>query len=251
MGPSARSVLLAAVAAAGLAAFLTVRPEQPWILWLTVFLVALGVDGTVRSNPYWHGSIPASVVYLFLPALATLAAGLFIDEAIDGYARPIAGLAAGVGVGITTFGEYHTVSFGTRIYGAMRLILAVATYLTAFGLFTVMFTRDIELPLAAAGVGAVSMMLAIELLRESRLTGPSSVLAGVAIGVSLAEFRVALYFFPLDGLLAGALLIIGFYLATGIVHHLLDEDLEVATLAEYLIVASVSAAAVVLARAYV
>ena len=33
-----------------------------------------------------------------------------------------------------------------------------------------------------------------------------------------------LYFFALDGLLAGALMIIGFYLATGLVHHLLDHD---------------------------
>lgn len=251
MGPSARSILLAAVAASGLAAFLTIRPEQPWILWLSVGLVGLGVDGTVRSNPSWQRGMANAVVYLFLPVLATLAAGLFIDEAMDGYARPIAGVCAGIGVGVTAFGEYHTVSFGTRLYGTMRLILAIATYLTAFGLFTVMFTREIELPLAAAGVGLVSLMLAIELLRESRLTGRSSILAGIAIGVSLAELRVVLYFFPLDGLLAGALLIIGFYLATGISHHLLDEDLEVATLAEYLIVASVSAAAVVLARAYV
>lgn len=251
MGPSARSILLAAVAAAGLAAFVTVRPEQPWILWLTALLVGLGTDGTVRSNPQWHGGAAASVVYLFLPALATLAAGLFIDEAMDGYVRPAAAVVAGLGVGVTAFGEYHTVSFGTRLYGTMRLVLAVATYLTAFGLFTVMFTREIDLPVAAAGVGLVSLLLAVELLRESRVTGRSSILAGVAIGLSLAELRVVLYFFPLDGLLAGALLIIGFYLATGISHHLLDEDLEVATLAEYLIVAAVSAAAVVLARAYV
>ena len=45
----------------------------------------------------------------------------------------------------------------------------------------------------------------------------------------MAELRLVLYFFPLDGLLAGALLIIGFYLATGLVHHLLDHDLEWST----------------------
>jgi hypothetical protein len=91
----------------------------------------------------------------------------------------------------------------------------------------------------------------MELLRESRLLGPSSLLVGLAIGVSLAELRLSLYFFPLDGLLAGALLIIGFYLATGLVHHLLDHDLEWATTAEYLIVAAVGTAAVVVTRVFV
>ena len=71
------------------------------------------------------------------------------------------------------------------------------------------------------------------------------------IGVSLAELRFAFYFFPLDDLLAGALLIIGFYLATGLVHHLLDHDLEWTTTAEYLAVASVATAAVVVTRVFV
>ena len=43
----------------------------------------------------------------------------------------------------------------------------------------------------------------MELLRESRLTGPSSLLVGLAIGTSLMELRLCLYFFALDGLLAG------------------------------------------------
>jgi hypothetical protein len=89
----------------------------------------------------------------------------------------------------------------------------------------------------------------MELLRESRILGPSSVMVGLAIGLTLGEFRLALYFYPLDGLLAGALLLIAFYLATGIVHHLLDRDLDVATATEYLAVTLVATAAVVVARA--
>ena len=97
----------------------------------------------------------------------------------------------------------------------------------------------------------MSVALSLELLRESRLSGLSSILIGLAIGISIAEFRMVLYFFPLDGLLAGALLIIGFYLATGLVHHLLDHDLEWSTSAEYLLVAAVGTAAVVFTRVFV
>jgi hypothetical protein len=110
------------------------------------------------------------------------------------------------------------------------------------------FADDYELPISAAVVGVVSAALAIELLRESRLLDRGSLLVGLAVGVSMAELRVALYFFPLDGLLAGALLIIGFYIATSLVHHPVDRDLHVLTLAEYGLVAGVGATAVVVAR---
>lgn len=245
-------MVLAGVAATGLAAYLDIRPAQPWILWLTTALIALAVDGLVRSSPRWDDErVFSSAIYLFLPALALLGSGLFINDAVDGYARTVSGLGAGVATGVVAYGEYQTVDFGSRLYGPMRLVLAVATYLSAFALYTVIFSRDIALPLAAAGVGAISLLLSMELLRESRLLGPSSLLVGLAIGVSLAELRLSLYFFPLDGLLAGALLIIGFYLATGLVHHLLDHDLEWATTAEYLIVAAVGTAAVVVTRVFV
>ena len=45
-------------------------------------------------------------------------------------------------------------------------------------------------------------------------------------------------------------MIIGFYVATGLVHHLLDEDLTPSTIAEYFVVSGVSAAVVIVARQF-
>ena len=240
---------MAGVVGLGLAAFLNLHPEQHWILWLTAGLAALGVDGLVRTHPKWRSEGRfTSVIYVVLPALATLGIGYFIDEVVSGYWRLASAIVGTLGVGIVAYGQYHTVDFGSRLYGTMRLLLAMATYLTAFSLYAVMFNRDIELPIAGLAVAAVSMALSVELLRESHLNGPSSLLVGLAIGVSLGELRLALYFFALDGLLAGALLIIAFYLATGLVHHLLDRDLDWATAAEYIGVATVGTAAVLFTR---
>ncbi len=248
----ARSFLLAMISAAGLIGYVTIRPEQMWILCLTSGVAALATDGLVRTHPRWQGPEAIwSLPFLFLPAAATLGAGLFIDHAIEGYARPLCGLAGGLAIGVVAFGEYHTVDVGTRVFGAMRLLLAVATYLTAFALYSVIFSRDIPIALSATLIGAISLGLALELLRETYLIGPSSLLVSGAVGVTLAELRLVLYFFPLDGLLAGALLIIAFYFATGIVHHLLDQDLEWETLAEYVMVGGGGAAAVVLTRLFV
>lgn len=243
-------MVLGALAMAGLAAFLNFRPEQHWILALTAIVAAVGVEGAVRSHPDWRSGNLEALSYALLPLLAVLGAGLFIDEALSGYGRLVAGLAAGATTGLLLYAEYHSISPGQRLFGAMRMVLAVVTYLSALALFTVFFTRDLNLPASAAAVGGLSFALALDLLRESRGRGASSLLAALAIGVSLAELRIALYYFPLDDLLTGALMIIGFYVATGLVHHLLDEDLTPATVAEYFVVSGVSAAVVVAARQF-
>jgi hypothetical protein len=212
-------------------------------------MVALGTDGLVKSHPHWTASRPIdSIAYTFLPALGVLGAGLFVDHAIESYARQAAAMAAGLTVGLLAFGEFQTVDPGGRLYGPFRVFMAVATYVVAFCLFAIIYSRDFDVPFAGMFVAAVGVLLSMELLRESRIIGVSSLLVGLAIGLTLGEFRLALYFFPLDGLLAGALLLIAFYLATGVVHHLLDRDLDLATAAEYVIVAGVASAAVVVAR---
>ena len=243
-------MVLGALAMAGLAAYLNFRPEQHWILALTALIAAVGVESAVRSHPDWRGGNLGSLSYALLPVLGVIGAGLFIDEAVSGYGRLAAGLAAGAATGLLLYAEYHSVSPARPLFGPMRLVLAVVTYLVALALFTVFFTRDLNLPASAAAVGAISFALALDLLRESRGRGASSLLAALAIGVSLAELRIALYYFPLDDLLTGALMIIGFYVATGLVHHLLDDDLTPSTVAEYLVVSGVSAAVVVIARQY-
>ena len=235
---------------AGLAAYLNFRPEQYWILALTALIVAVSVEGAVRSHPEWRGGSLGALSYALLPVLGVLGAALFIDEAVGGYGRMVAGLAAGAGTGLLLFAEYHSISPSQPLFGPMRLVLAVVTYLAALALFTVFFTQDLNLPASAAAVGGLSFALALDLLRESRGRGPSSLLAALAIGISLAELRIALYYFPLDELLTGALMIIGFYVATGLVHHLLDEDLTPSTVAEYFVVSGVSAAVVVVARQF-
>lgn len=246
---TARTVILGALAALGLGAYVSLRPEQPWILILTTILAALGTDGLVKAHPQWRDLRPLdSAVYTFLPALFVLGSGLFIDHAIEGYGRQPSAIVAGVAVALVAFGEYQTVDFDGRLFGRFRVLMAVVTYVTAFAFFTVIYSRDFDLIFAGLFIAGVSALLAMELFRESQLLGLSSLLVSLAIGVTLGEFRLALYFYPLDGLLAGALLLIAFYLATGIVHHILDRDLDLATAAEYVVVTLGASAAVIVAR---
>lgn len=242
-------MLLGAVIVVGMVAFTGIRPTQSWILWLTAGLAALSTDGLVRSHRHWEDPRAyGSVAHALLPALIVLGTGHFIDHAIDGYARTAAAIAVGVAAGFVAWVEYRTADPSAPGYGTARLVLAVAAYFTAFTLFAVVFTADLSRWIGAVLCAGVSFFLGLELLRESRRLGASSFLVALAIGVSLAELRLGMYYFPLDGLLAGAIMVLGFYLATGLVHHLLDHDLEWSTAAEYLLVASFGTAAVVITR---
>jgi hypothetical protein len=245
-------VLLGLVVFIGLVAYLGIRPHQSWLLWLTALLAGLGSDGIVRSHPLWQDrQALASLLFAGLPALAVLGAGFFIHEAFEGYPRPFAAIVPALGIGVVALAEYHTVDVEAPRYGSLRLGLAVAAYIAAFALFTILSRGEVELLVSAAGVAVVAGVLSLDLLRENRLFGEGALLLGAAIGLSMGELRLALYFFPLDSLLAGALLIIGFYLAVGLVHHVLDHDLEWSTAAEYLLVAAGGTAAVVVMRVVV
>ncbi len=248
LGETGRAILAGALAMAGLTAYLNVRPEQYWILALTALIAAATVESSVRNHPDWQGNSVDALGHALLPLLAVLGAGLFIDETVEGYGRVAAGLVAGAATGGLTYAASSALSAGQPLFGPMRLALTVITYLTALTVFTVFSDLDLDLPTSTAAVGLVSMALAYGLLRESRGQGLSPLLGALAIGISFAELRNVLYFFPLDALLTGALMIIAFYVATALVHHLIDDDLTPSTVAEYVVVASISAAVVIVAR---
>ncbi|MCA9829784.1 MAG: hypothetical protein KC495_04855 [Dehalococcoidia bacterium] len=242
-------MMLSFLVLVGLLAYLGLRPHQSWLLWLTAAIAGLGTDGIVRCHPAWHDRrAGASLLYFGLPALAVFGSGLFIHEALNGYSRPLAAIPPSLAIGLIAHAEYQTVDFTARRYGALRLGLAVAAYLSAFALYSMLMRPEVDVLFSAAAIMLVSGVLTLELLRENRLFGEGAILLAIAVGLSIAELRLVLYFFPLDSLLGGALLVIGFYLATGLVHHVLDHDLEWNTAAEYGVVAVAAAAAVIVTR---
>src|SRR3990172_10725561 len=82
-----RVPLLLVVFSVGLLLFLAVQPTQPWILLLVTGLVTLSADGVLREHPAgdFRGDIAGTAPFLFLPALLTLGAGLFLDDSLHGF----------------------------------------------------------------------------------------------------------------------------------------------------------------------
>ncbi|MEE8346897.1 MAG: hypothetical protein V3S20_06090 [Dehalococcoidia bacterium] len=247
-----RVQVMAAVFGIGLTAFLAIEPTQNWLLLLLAGLVALGTDALVRSHPRsrFH-RLDDTALYLFVPVLLTLSLGLFLEEAVDGYWSLLAGLSAAIPFAVVLQAEYNSVDRRLRAYGSARLILNIATYVIAFLFYAAIYDFDLTLPAVIFASGIVSVLLAIEILREEALETPRTLLYALAIGVLLSEAALAMQFLPLEGALAAVFLLLAFYLMTGLMHNYLADRLTLHTAAEFSGIALLGLLIVVVSHAYV
>lgn len=245
----ARVLVLTAACAALLVAFLVLDPARGWALALAALLAAVGTDGIVRSHPRWRTDTAlAATAHLFLPAIAVIAAGLFLRDRLDGYERLLVLIPVVGGLGLTFHMEYVSVDAAHPRYPLARIVLALATYLSAFAIFALLTPEGDEIAVVSVLCGLVALLLAIELLREDSLVSAAGLATSLALGVAIGEMRWALHYVPLDELVGGALLLVGFYVGTGFSHHLLERDLSWSTALEYSAVAIVGAVAVIASR---
>jgi hypothetical protein len=232
---STRVPLLVVVYAIGLLLFLAVEPTKPWVLMIVTGLVALGTDGILRTHPkaVLEEDIAWTAPLLFLPTLMCLGAGLFLEDALTGY-WVVPGIAiAALLMAMTLYAEYTSVdAYGPGFAGA-RFLLNLGTFLTAFAFFSVVYSFDVALVPAALTVGLISLLLSVEVLRESEADPVRALVYAGAIGVIVAQARWALYFLPLESYLAGVFLLLVFYLASGLVQHHLNDDLRPPVVSEF------------------
>lgn len=246
---SAYIPLLATVYGLGLALFLAVEPTKPWILLAVVVLIGLGTDGILRSHPRGQlRGIADTAPFLFVPVLLALASGLFLEEIVLGYWTVPAVLGASGLLAAGLFGEYVSVLSHGPSYALGRFLLNLLTYLAAFAFFAVIYTFDVELVPAAFAVGLFSFLLAVEIFREAETNAYRALVFSAVIGIVVAEARWALYFIPLEGFLAAVLLLLVFYLSTGLVQHYLTGHLNRTIAGEFALVTALGVAVVVVGR---
>jgi hypothetical protein len=244
--------ILAAVLALGLTSYLTIEPTQNWLLLLLSGLAALGADHIVRDHPKARFKrLDDTALFLFVPVLATLAGGLFLEEVAGGYWTLGAGLLSAVPFWLILWAEYESVNRKSPNFQLSRLVLNVATYVIAFLFFATIYDFSLNLVTAAFAAGIVSVLLAIEVLREEAMDTTRTILYALAIGVLLAEAAWATHFLPLEGMPAAVFLLLALYLMTGMMHNYLASRLNVRTGAEFVAVAVAGIVIVTLSNAYI
>lgn len=237
MRRSDRINVLAVVVGIGVGFFLAIEPVQPWLLLLTVGLVALGVDGIVRSYPANRfQTFTDTSTFLFLPVLFVLAAGLLLEYTVDGIFIPAAAGGLAAIFWVTALAEYVSVNPNAPGYGTARFLLNVVTYLTAFAFYGVIYEFDVGLVGAAFAAGLITVLLGVEILRETELEGPYLLSYAAAVGLIVGQVRWTLYFLPIESFVAALFLLVVFYFITGVLHAHFTGQLRRATVAEYSVV---------------
>jgi hypothetical protein len=224
----------AGVFALGLTLFLAVEPTENWLLLLLTGLTAIGSDNIVRSHPRgeFH-RIDDTALFLFVPVLFTLSAGLFFEEVVGGHWTVLIGLASVVPYWFILRAEYESVDRDHPGYHYQRLILNFATYVIALFFFLTIYDFDLDLVTSAFAAGIVSVLLGIEVLREEAMDTSRTITYALAIGVLLAEAVWATHFLPLDANGAAVFLLVAFYLMTGLMHNYLASRLSARTAVEF------------------
>lgn len=242
--------VLAIVYALVLTFYLAVEPTQNWILLLLTALTAMGTDAIVRHHPearFEH--IDDTALYLFVPVLFALAAGTFLEDVSSGYISVLLGLASVFPFWLILRAEYESVDRDSETYAASRLLLNGATYVVAFLFFAVIYEFDLSLLESSFAAGIVSVLLAIEVLREEGLDTTHTIFYAAAIGFLLGEAAWSTHFLPLDASASAVFLLLAFYLLTGLMHNYLGDRLNRRTVSEFSAVAFAGIAIIALSQA--
>jgi hypothetical protein len=207
---------------------------------LLVGITCAGTDAIVRSHPTAR-QIEArySFVTWVLPGLTVVLATVLLPQAPTRLYQLVGFAVTGLLLILVISAEYYTVDPTDRHYLAARLSLNVWAYLLALLLFTLIYSPKTRSLISATEITLVSSLLALEFLRSAgRSFGRTALYAAIA-GLGTGEIIWAMNYWRISGITGGLILLLGFYVATGLASQQLQDRLTRRVLIEYAIVALV------------
>jgi hypothetical protein len=231
-----------------LGAFFILRGDVV-VLFLLPVIAALGLDGVLRSHPAarFRGGA-ATAQQLVCPVAFAVAAPMFFRYVSSGYWGFLAAIVAGLAFGLTAYAAYFTLDSDTAAGSSARLVLLAAAYAGVFGFLSAFYAHDFALPLAAGIAWLVASLFAIEVFRDAELGLFDAVVYSLVAGLVLAQVRWAAAFVRIDGLLAAMLLLLVFYVTTGIALSAITHRLDRRVAMEFVVVGVLGLVIVVIGR---
>jgi len=207
---------------------------------LLVGITCAGTDAIVRSHPTAR-RIEArySFVTWTLPALTVLLATVLLPEAPTRLYLAGGIVLTGLILILVISAEYYTVDPTDSHYPAARLGLNGWAYLLALLVFILIYSAKARSLISATGVTLISSLLALEFLRSAGQEFRRTALYALIAGLCTGEIIWAMNYWRITGLTGGLLLLLGFYLATGLAGQQLQGKLTRRVLVEYGVVALV------------
>jgi hypothetical protein len=210
---------------------------------LLVGITCAGTDAIVRSHPTAR-RIEArySFVTWTLPALTVLLATVLLPQASTRLYQ-IGGMAlTGLVMILVISAEYLTVDPEDGRYPIARLSLNGWAYLLALVIYVLIYSEKTRSLVSATAVMLVSSLLALEFLRSAGQGFARTALYALIAGLSTAEIIWAMNYWQVSGITGGLLLLLGFYVFTGLANQQLQGRLTRRVVVEYGAVALVGLA---------
>jgi hypothetical protein len=178
---------------------------------------------------------------------AALAAGfvLFLQFFESGVAQALIVALGGLSFAALFWAQAHAVDTRDNYFGLAQSLLNLASYLTAFLFFSVVYGLKVRALLSATAVGVVAALLLYEMLardaawhRAMNLPVESRrrtlLVLSLVSGLVLAEAMWGLnYWAALTSLVGGAFLLVVFYVTSGLTLHYVDHNLTRAVVLEF------------------
>ena len=215
--------------------------------WLMAILLAslicTGTDALVRTHPRAHElELRFTFVYWILPGLMGLATARLLSDAPT---RPIwaAGLAATALLFVVVLiAEYTTVDRLAPVYSQARLFLNVIAYVLAFVLFILVYQTRGRSLITATAILVVSFALALDLLWGAEAEPGHKAMLATVVGMILGESSWAMNYWQISTWSGGIVLMLIFYVMTGLASQHLHSKLSRRVLIEFIVVAAVGIA---------
>jgi hypothetical protein len=144
----------------------------------------------------------------------------------------LASVAAGGLLLATLLSQHYALDRRPEIRHNARLALQTIAFLLAFGVFSAVYFARLRTLYSAALIGATGTLLAYALLQWTPPRQGLGLLAFM-VGLTLAEVTWALNYWAAPFLLGGALLLVIFYVATGLLQNHLEGTLSQRIFWEY------------------
>ncbi len=216
---------------------LTLQLSGPWLIaGVLVILTCAGTDVLLRLRPGladagFRHTAPAWALPGLVAAVAPLLAGK-----LEPWSAPwlLTLASAGVVLGVVLLGEAYAADVSDRYFRVARSGLTALSYAVALFTFTAVYSVHVRTVLSGTAISLVGFLLAASLLRWSADAGSSRLwpyAAITALVIGLATW--GLNHVSLDGLAGGGLLLLVFYITTGVAQQFVQRDLSRRVLIEF------------------
>lgn len=227
--------LLAGILIAGISLSLRFPAPYFWLVLLAlVGIVCWRVFEILRYHPLARHRRPTyTATFLVLPILLTLGTGLFIRlVAAPGWIA-VGLLISGLFLAGVVIALYHTVDRHDRFYATSRFLVNLASYLIAFSLFSAIYDARLRSLQSATSITLVTALLALDLFNDSETRTWRTLLYAVLTGFIVGQITWSLNWLSLSGLAGGVVLLLAFYVVTGVIQSAFLARLTKATVLEF------------------